>query len=348
MATIKDLKEIALNAARGTAPAEYSVSDAKETIRGEFARMASSINEFNRNQYDIFEIIINAADEIVPKKVIDTVGSFADVQVVPQGAKAIFKRKVGKNRAKKFLTQVGLSGVYETFRLDNETFEVSAHAVGGAGSIDFERMLDDSEMMADIMDVITEGLTDAVFYEILKAMKASFSSAKRPSANKYTNTTFNGSEMQKLVNVVRAYGQSAVIFACDEFVAAMGADAIVAGTANFQGVYSQSDIDAIHDNGFVKMFRGTPIVHIPQSYTDESNTKTQVNPQFAYIMPAGGEKVVKVVIEGQTQMWSNTNRDQSIEINAYKKIGAAIISEHNWAIYQNTGITDTSEDMYGF
>ena len=96
------------------------------------------------------------------------------------------------------------------------------------------------------------------------------------------------------------------------------------------------------------MFRGCPIVEIPQSYTDESNTTTQINPQYAYVLPTGGEKVVKLVFEGQTQMWDNINRDQSIEINAYKKMGVAVIAHHNWGIYKNEGITDTSANTYGF
>lgn len=348
MANIKELKELALHAAKHTAPTNYSCENVDDALAGEFRKMASSINEFQRNKYDIFEIMIETADEVVPKKVIDQVAMFAEVKTVAQGQKAMFKRKIGKNRARKFLTQVGLSGVYETFRLDAETFEVAAHAVGGAGTIDFERMLDGAETMSDIMDVLTEGLTDAAFYEIHRALQAAFSAAGRPAANKKLVNAFDAKKMQELIGVVRAYGQGAVIFACPEFIAAMGPDAIVPPTAAIQGVYSPDDIEAIHRTGFIKIFRGCPIIEIPQSYTDESNTTTQINPQYAYVLPTGGEKVVKLVFEGQTQMWDQINRDQSIEINAYKKMGAAVISHHNWGIYKNEGITDTSADMYGF
>lgn len=348
MANIKELKELALHAARHTAPTNYSCENVDDALAGEFRKMASSINEFQRNKYDIFEIMIETADEVVPKKVIDQVAMFAEVKTVAQGQKAMFKRKAGKNRARKFLTQVGLSGVYETFRLDAETFEVSAHAVGGAGTIDFERMLDGAETMSDVMDVITEGLTDAAFYEIHRALQAAFSAAGRPAANKKVVNQFDAQKMQELIGVVRAYGQGAVIFACPEFIAAMGPDAIVPPAAAIQGVYSPDDIDAIHRTGYIKIFRGCPVIEIPQSYTDNSNTTTQINPQYAYVLPTGGEKVVKLVFEGQTQMWDQINRDQSIEINAYKKMGAAVISHHNWGIYKNEGITDTSADMYGF
>lgn len=346
MATIQEIKELALNAARGTAPENYSVENVNDALRDELNAMCSSINEFRRNQYDIFEIIIETADDIVPKKVIDYVGIFAEVKTVGNGQKAMFKRKLGKNRAKKFLTQVGLSGVYETFRLDTETFTVEAHAVGGAGTIDFDRMLDGSENMSDIMDIITEGLTDSVFYEIQKALIAAYEAAGVPAANRKEGNNFVAKDMQDLVNVVRSYGTSAVIFACPEFVAAMGPDQI--GDPSYKAVYSPKDIEDIANTGYIKMFRGTPIIQMPQSFIDENNDKTAMNPQYAFVLPAGGEKVVKVVLEGPTQVWMRDNRDQSMEINAYKKMGAAILTYHNWGVYKNKSISDTSASLYGF
>ena len=108
---------------------------------------------------------------------------------VEQGQKAVFKKKVGRSRAKKFLTQVGLSGVYETFRLDSTTFEIPAHAVGGAVTIDFERLLDGAESIKDVMDIMTEGLVDSVFLEVQKALRgASNAAADLPLINPVRTT----------------------------------------------------------------------------------------------------------------------------------------------------------------
>lgn len=332
MATIAELKELALHSARGTAPETYAAGTVDEALRGELAAMCSSINNFMRNRYDIYDIIIETADAVVPTKVIDVMASFAEIKTVPQGQKAIFKRGlVGRNRAKKFLTQVGLSGLYETFRLDNETFELGGHAIGGAAAIDFERFLDGAENMADLMEVITEGLTDAVFGEVQKALVAA-SDKMYTGSNKVASDKFEADKMVKLVTTVKAYGGSAVIFAAPEFIGAMGADAIAPNT------YHDDDIDAIHKTGHIKIFRGTPVVEIPQSYTDETNTETVINPQYAYVLPSGKEKVVKVVFEGNTQVRDLTNADGSMEIHTYKKMGAAILTYHNWGIYQNTSL----------
>ena len=237
--------------------------------------------------------------------------------------------------------------MYETFRLDTETFSVPAYAVGGAVTIDYERMLDGAEDMAEVMQILTDGLTDSVFLEVQKALRAAINATGRPSVNKYTGSSFNGEEMLKLVNVVRAYGTGAVIFAPPEFIAEMGADAIVPVGSNYQGVYHPQDIDMIHNQGYINIFRGTPIVMIPQSFIDENNEKTWIDPQLAYILPTGGEKVVKVVLEGQTQINDFKNRDNSMEIHVYRKMGAAILTHYNWAIYQNIGIDQTYESPYG-
>ena len=346
MATIKELKELALHAAKGTAPSNFTNENVSDAFLGEMQKLACDFNNFQRNKYDIFEIIMAAADEIVPNKVIAGMSAFADIQVVPFKQKVIFRKRVGKSRAKLFLTRAAAAGVYETFRLDNETFSVDTFAIGGGVTIDFQRFLDGAETMADVMDVLTEGMVDAIYGEVQKELRAAINASGRPSANKYTGSSFDADEMVKLINVVRAYGPSAVIFAPPEFVGAMGPDAIVPVGASYQGVYHPQDIDAIHNTGFITLFRGTPIVQIPQSFIDENNEKTWIEPQLAYILPAGKEKVVKVVLEGGQQMLDFQNRDGSMELHTYRLLGVAILAHHNWAVYQNTGIAQTYENPY--
>ena len=349
--TINELKQLARYAAAGKAPETFSVENVDEALVDGLRDLCGSVNQFMKNRYDIYEIVIEAADEIVPKKVIDAVGIFAEVKQVAQGQKAMFRTKLGKARARKFLTQVGLSGVYESFRLDNGTFEVGAHAVGGACTIDFERMLDGAENMAELVQLLTEAQTDAVYQEVQRALRAAVEQEGVPANNRANVTVgndFDGKEMMKLISTVRAYGSGAVIFAPPEFVAAMGADAIVPipQNGNYGGVYHPQDIDAIHNTGYINLFRGTPIVQIPQSFVDENNVETWIDPQLAYVLPTGGERVVKVVFEGNTQMWDYVNPDQSMEINTYRKLGTAILAYHNWAIYKNEGIPQTYKEMY--
>ena len=341
--TLEQFREIALHAAKGTAPANFTNDQVSEAFADGLKELAGSVNKFMKNRYDIYDIIIEAADEVVPKKVISELSAFAEVQVVGEGQKAMFKRRLGRNRAKKFLTQVALSGVYETFRLDTDTFTVNAHAVGGGATIDFQRMIDGAESLAECMDIITEGLADAVYMEVHKALSAAYSSGK-PALG-----VGAGNDMVGVMTTVRAYGEGVAIFATPAFVAAMGPDAIVpAITSVAQGIYSPDDIENIHRFGFIKIFRGAPIVELRNSFIDESNTKTWIDDQYAYILPTGKDKVVKVVLEGPTQIKDHENKDNSIEVYAWKKMGAAILTYHDWGVYQNTALAGHNESPYGY
>lgn len=333
--TNAQLKELVLHAAKGTAPTNFSVSNVDAAVADGLNALCNSVNNFMRNRYDVFEMIIEAVDEVVPQNVIAAVSPFAEVVSVPQGQKAMFKlrNKLGRERAKQFLTQVGLSGVYETFRLDVGSFEVGAHAVGGAARIDFERFLDGSDTMSELMEIVTEGLENAVYVEVHKALVNAINTLQGPM--KVVVENHDPAELQALIGKVKSYGRGAAIFATPEFIEAMGADAIAPET------YSPDDIDAIHKTGRVKIFRGTPIIELPQSYTDETHNHTYLPASVAYVFPTGGQKLVKVVLEGQTQIYDAVNRDQSIEINVYKKMGAAVMSSTDWGVYINEAIEDT-------
>lgn len=337
--TINELRELARHAAKRTAPAEFSVSSVDSAVAEGFKSLTGSVNAFMKNRYDIYDIIIENADEIVPGKVMDAMSAFAEVIQLANGEKKLFKRGgVGRNRAKKFLTQVGLNGLYETFRLDEETFTLGVKSIGGAVSIDFERMMDGAETLSEFMDVLTEAQVDGIYGEVQKALMAAVENTSMPTANKVAGA-YAASDMQNLVNTVKTYGGSATIFASPEFIAAMGPDAIVPAVSGAQAIYHPDDIDAIHTLGRIKLFRGTPIVELRQSFLDETNTQVMIHPQFAYVLPSGKEKVVKIAMEGGTQMYDVVNPDQSIEIHTYRKIGVGILAFNNWGIYKNTGIS---------
>lgn len=358
MATLQELKELAIHAARGTAPANYTVGTVDEALRGELKALAGSVNQFMKNRYDIYDIVIAAVDDVVPKNVISAVGAFAEVRSVPNGQKTIFKRKLGRQRAKQFITRVAIGGLYETFRLDSETFSVEAYAIGGAVSIDFERFMDGEEDMAELVAIVQEGLVESVYVETMRALHKAAETTQVEDAyipvnsnvNVFTMTKFDPTAAVTAINRVKGYGTSATIFATPEFVAAMGPDAIVpvANNGNGGGVYHSQDIDAIHNTGYINIFRGTPVVQLPNTWTDETYTKTYLDPQLAYVLPTNGDKIVKVVLEGDTQINDFKNKDRSMEIHFYKKMGVALTHDRNWAILKNLEIEPTYDSTLGY
>lgn len=348
------IRELFVHSFRGTSPdvTKFSTKDVKETLSEEIHALAGTYNDYRRNKLDLFEILSEAYDEVIPEYVGNFISAFAEIKTVPNGQKARYIVKRGRRRAKTFITEVGLSGVYEAFRLDVDSFEVSAKAIGGAAYIDFERYLVGDEDITESANLLLEGLEEAIYREIHKALLATVLNSDMPAANRIESDGFDPESMQKLCNVAKSYGGgSAVIFATPEFVAKMGPDAIgmpVYGARNIAGgaqptgyngyatpVYSPRDIADIAAGGYITVFRGTPIIQLPQNFVDENNDTYQIPSSIAYIFPTGSEKIVKVVFEGPTQVDDWQHRDRSFEVEVYKKIGVAILSTNDWCVYRN-------------
>lgn len=359
-----DIRDLYIHAFKGTSPAtEFSVKDVKETLRAELKALAPNKYEYEKNKLEIFQIIQESFDEVLPDYVGNFIGQFAEIKSVPNGQRASFIVKRGRRRAKTFVTEVGLAGVYEAFRLDVDTFEVSAKAYGGAAYIDFERTLDGSEDLVEPLQLLLDGLQEAIYRELLKALITATQNSDMPTANIASTTNFDPAEMQRLCTIAKNYGGgNAVIFATPEFIQEMGPDAIgmpiygpyaltanpAAGSAPGYAtpVYNPNDIASIAATGYITMFRGTPIVQLPQAFTDENNDTYQVPPQYAFIFPAGNQKIIKVVFEGDTDVRDWQHRDRQMEIEIYKKFGVAILTTNDWCVYENQALATLPSASY--
>lgn len=359
-----DIRDLYIHAFKGTSPAtEFSVKDVKETLRAELKALAPNKYEYEKNKLEIFQIIQESFDEVLPDYVGNFIGQFAEIKSVPNGQRASFIVKRGRRRAKTFVTEVGLAGVYEAFRLDVDTFEVSAKAYGGAAYIDFERTLDGSEDLVEPLQLLLDGLQEAIYKELLKALITATQNSDMPAANIASTTNFDPAEMQRLCTIAKNYGGgNAVIFATPEFVQEMGPDAIgmpvygpyalpatpVAGQQPGYAtpVYNPNDIASIAATGYITMFRGTPIVQLPQAFVDENNDTYQVPPQYAFIFPAGNQKIIKVVFEGDTDVRDWQHRDRQMEIEIYKKFGVAILTTNDWCVYENQALATLPSASY--
>ena len=317
-------------------PAEFATEnyDYESALRDELRKIAGTRRQFERNKYDVFDLLSEAMDEVLPQKVISAVGMFAETRQVPQGTRLEFTITRGKQRGRQFVTRATESGYYETFRLDRDRIDLTPKAIGAAGIMDFERYLDGAENIADIYEVITDGIVDEIFRMIQECLLASWNATGRPAANKVAATNFDAVAMVKLCNTVAAYG-APVIYCSPQFAAEM-VNAIVYNT---ETKISDTDMQEVRDRGDIGKFRGTPVVVMPQSFDDETNSKLTMNPSFAYVIPSGKEKLVKVGMEGESFFKEYDNRDNSTVLQAYKKVGVAMVGTPNyWGIYYNSGI----------
>ena len=296
--------------------------------------------QYQRNKIDLFELLSENLDEVLPAKLTSALDMFTEVMRMPQGSRPEFRVTRGKQRGRQFVTRATESGNYETFRLDRDRFDVYIQAIGGAGYVDFERYLDGVESIQDIYEVLEMGFVDRIFEMVQEALLSTWNQAGRPARNKVVANAFDAVAMDDLCRTVAAYG-SPVIYCSPEFASQM-INAVVYQTAV---KVSDQDIAEIRDRGYIGKFHGVPIVVMPQSFTDEKNEKLAMNPSFAYVIPSGKEKLVRLAFEGNSYFreWDDHEGDNSITIQAYTKVGVAIVSTPNyWGIYYNKALDEGS------
>lgn len=301
-----------------------------KTFINELNELGSTPQLFRENQNLIYTLLEVGLTEVLPVKVLQNYGQFADVKTYAQGTKPVFKVKISeasRKRAKQFVTKVGLAGRYETFKLDGYSLEVPTSAYGGAARIEWEEMLDGTFTLNDYYNLVLEGLDESVYREIAKSLKAAVQDIK--DVNKTRQTAFVENEMDRLIQTADAYGKS-TIYCTFEFASTM---------IPSQEWASNSMKEQIWNNGYFTTYKGHNVIILPQSFEDETNAKKVIDPSIAYIIPTGAEKPVKVAFEGSAQVKSFENRDWSTELNTYQKLGVATyLVNPGICVYENTSL----------
>ena len=308
----------------------YGYAEMQETLRDEFKEIAGTYSLYRENKNTVFALLEQTIDDVLPQRVLEQYSQFAEIKTFAQGDKPIFTQKItvaSRRRAKQFIGKVGLAGLYEVFKLDGQSYEVTTNAIGGAAQIGFEEWLDGRVDFADVLDIVMEGLDACIYIEIEKQL---IGAAQNVQPNNYVyENNFVEAKMDNLVSIADSYGKSA-IYCTYEFAATM-----VPAT----GWISDNMRDQKWNNGYLANYKGHQVIVLPQSYEDETNATKVINPAFAFIIPVGAEKPVKIAFEGQTIVDEYTNYDRSREVQIYKKVGVRAIFSNAICVYNQYGLT---------
>ena len=310
---------------------QFSYSDLADTVRSEFAALAPDYRTYKVNQNTIFALLEQTIDDVLPKRVLEQYSQFAEIKTFSQGDKPIFTQKItqaSKRRAKQFIGKVGLAGLYEVFKLDGQSYEVTTDAIGGAAQIGFDEFLDGRVDFADVLDIVMQGLDECIYVEIEKQLIGAVENVQ--GANKVSKNTFSEVDMDKLISIADAYGQ-ATIYCTFEFAATM-----IPSDARMSDAMKEN---LWLENGYFATYKGHKVVVLPNSFEDEKNTTKVIDPSYAWIIPTGADKPVKIAFEGGTIVDEYTNYDRSKEVQVYKKVGVRAIFSNAICVYRNTSLT---------
>lgn len=311
---------------------KYSYADLNDTFRQELNELVGTYQLYRENKNQLFSLMEEIINDVLPVKVMEQYGSFAEVKTYAQGVRPVFTQKIteaSKRRAKQFVTKVGLAGRYEVFKLDGRSFEVTTSAYGAACQLGIEEFLDGRVDFATLLDVVMEGMDDKIYLEIANALIGSVETLQ--AANKVSVAGFVEEDMDRLIQIADSYGTGrSTIYCTFEFASQMI-------PANEWA--SESVKEELWRNGYLANYKGHQVIVLRQSFTDETNTTKVIDPAYAWIIPGGAEKPVKIAFEGTTLMKEIESQDDwSRDLQFYKKVGVATIVYNDICVYKNTSL----------
>lgn len=325
--------------ANASAPTSYSFNgqnlsaeDLNETLRQELHELCKTNADYRENKNTIFSLMEQTLDEVLPKKVTETYMQFAEVKTFGQGDRPIFRRKLNSNnRAKQFITRIGLAGVYEVFKLgkNEEAFEVRTSAIGGAAQVGLEEFLDGRVDFAEVTRIVYEGMEELIAKEVAHALKASIN--QLPPANRVASNGFDETEFDRLIYIASNYGTPA-IYCTYEFAVKM--------IPQEAWRYTEGMKQELWEKGRLANYKGHIVTILDQGFEDETNSRKVIDPGYCWIIPTGANsKPVKIAFEGNTLVQDLDNRgDWSKEIQVYRKVGVVAMLTNDICCYVDTSL----------
>ena len=310
----------------------YGYADLNNALRKEMNELVGTYALWRENHNTVFTLMEEIITDKLPAKVMAQYGAFAEIKSYRNGEKPVFVQKIteaSKRRAKQFVTKVGLAGRYEVFKLDGRSYEVTTSAMGAACQIAIEEFLDGRVDMATLIDIVMEGMDEKIYLEIANALIATVDTIQ--PANKYAGAGFVEDEMDALLSVADTYGNGrSTIYCTFEFASQM---------IPSNEWISENMKNEMWNNGYLANYKNHQVIVLRQSYTDETNTTKVIDPSYAWIIPGGAEKPVKIAFEGETCIKEEDNDDWSKGIHFYKKVGVAAIVNNDICVYRNENLT---------
>lgn len=282
--------------------------------------------DYRRNFITINEIIEETVDAILPIKIQERLGVFAEVSQVADGVTKKFHVKNGKITAA--YTALGVEQPRQ--KLYKGSFTVSTAPVGGAVYAEYEDLVagrvDFSEMILQLVDAIM----DQIYAGIQDALVGAFGMTN--NANRYAGASFSQTEFDKLRGTVAAYGKPAI------FGTSVGLSDISNGAGFDWNKTSEQDRLDIRNLGHVAKYKGSDVAELPNSFTDETNATKLLDDGYIYMMPVGGEKPIKIVLEGAMHIREKSERDWSQTKEYYRKVGVSVLAVQHMALFENTSL----------
>lgn len=220
----------------------------------------SSARDFRAVEDKAFALIEEAIDTILPKKLEQVLGEFAEVRQFARDAEVVFNiEKIGKNRAKLTIAKGARGGIYRVAKLDKKWFSPSTAVETVAVYVTLEEIILGTMSLSELYNNVLEGFEEKIYKEVFNALAAGQSAAGTGYNAITTNTTKAtlGSAIDSVLPVVKAYGIPTIF---GSYAALSNIYNPLAASSGYPNVEDSADIRRY---GFVQVYKGVRCVELP-------------------------------------------------------------------------------------
>ena len=294
----------------------------------------SSARDFRAVEDKAFALIEEAIDTILPKKLEQVLGEFAEVRQFARDAEVAFNiEKIGKNRAKLTIAKGARGGIYRVAKLDKKWFSPSTSVETVAVYVTLEEIILGTMSLSELYNNVLEGFEEKIYKEVFNALAAGQSAAGTGYNAITTNTTKAtlGSAIDSVLPVVKAYGIPTIF---GSYAALSNIYNPLAASSGYPNVEDSADIRRY---GFVQVYKGVRCVELPNYLVGSSDWFYDDDKVF--VIPSG-VKPVKVALKGDLTLIRNTQAVGSEKWEAHKIVGVGVAMANNYAVLTVTDLHD--------
>ena len=292
----------------------------------------SSARDFRAVEDKAFALIEEAIDSILPKKLEQVLGEFAEVRQFARDAEVVFNiEKIGKNRAKLTIAKGARGGIYRVAKLDKKWFSPSTAVETVAVYVTLEEIILGTMSLSELYNNVLEGFEEKIYKEVFNALAAGQSAAGTGYNAITTNTTKAalGSAIDSVLPVVKAYGIPTIF---GSYAALSNIYNPLAASSGYPNVEDSADIRRY---GFVQVYKGVRCVELPNYLVGGSDWFYDDDKVF--VVPSG-VKPVKVALKGDLTLIRNTQAVGSEKWEAHKIVGVGVAMANNYAVLTVTDL----------
>lgn len=329
--TINELKVLLKSSFTQAPGVNFSeVEDATRNALVEFYGLADlSPREIKANRDLIMALIEEVVDELLPEKLQDRIGEFAEVKQYARDAEVVFHIKgKGKRRAYMTIKKGQRGGMYQAARLDDMQMSLPTWVETVSVFVTLEEILLGKYSLAELMNNILDGFVERMYVQVIEALQA----VTAPAANQGTGAGIDNAELDAVIRVVAAYGRPMIMGFHNVISKINNSGFIAAGSP----LTPASDLDELKEKGYIGLYKGTPIVKLPNYIVDEvTNAEWLLDESKLFVLPAG-ERPVKVALKGDLHIQPVVHATGSEEWNAHKILGVGLLLTNNLGIYTDS------------